>query len=140
MSNFNGKSAALTALTAIGLGLWGCGDHSHEHPSTVRIISPARGDTVNGPDVLLRVQATYFSYGAPASLAKITGAVHDGGHIHAFLDHETEVDASADVITMGDTITMVGLASGPHFLAVQGAGLNHAPIAGMRDTLTFFVR
>ena len=122
---------------AMVLGFWGCG-HEHGDP-TVKILQPADGSSVAGPDVLLRIQTTNF--GAEVTAEVTTVSADDGGHIHVFLDKPITTDAEADtVIEAGiDSVTLKGLLPGSHYLYVQGGNQAHVFYPGMRDSVTFNV-
>ena len=125
-------AAALFAMVA-------CTDDDAE-PPTVKIVTPANGSSVKGPNVFVSITKTHFKY---AGAAKVSAAQHDettAGHIHIFLDKPAGLDAnSIEHFDKYDTITLPGIAVGKHYLLVQGAEEGHDDIESMFDSVSFSV-
>ncbi|MDB5047417.1 MAG: hypothetical protein JWO30_488 [Fibrobacteres bacterium] len=123
------------------LGLWACGTDSNDEEPTLKIESPANGSTVAGPNVLVRVATTHFSFGA-AGAGKVSAAQHDvtGGHVHIWLDNSSRLDGNTvkDLFT-ADTATISVTTPGVHYLVVGGANANHDDVEGMEDSVSFTV-
>ncbi len=127
---------ALLAVATCVAALIGCTDDDEPEP-IVKIIAPANGSSVKGPDIFLRISKTHFMYAA----GKTTAAQHDmTGHIHIFLDKPAGLDAnSIDHFDTADTLTLKGVATGAHYLIVQGAEAGHDDIESMYDSVSFTV-
>jgi hypothetical protein len=147
MRNLNSKNVkkafpVLLALSGLvsGIMLWGCGTGSEEEP-TLTIVTPANNSTVAGPNVLLTVKTTHFTFGGVA--VKRSAVEHGditGGHVHIYLDKPIGLDADAyDNLTKADTLTIKGLAPGKHYINVQGATANHDDVESMVDSVSFTV-
>jgi hypothetical protein len=123
------------------LCLWACGTDSEEAGPTIKIESPANGSTVTGPNVLVRVATTHFSFKGAAA-AKVSAAQHEvgGGHIHVWLDNSSRLDGqTADDLTKYDTVTISIPTAGKHYIVVGGADSTHADVEGMEDSVSFTV-
>lgn len=131
---------ALCAVLALAF-LSACEEHEEATP-TVKIVSPANGSTITGPDVLVKVATTHFKF---AAAAKMTAAQHDeddvSGHVHVYLDRPAGLDADAiKQMTKADTVTITGVKAGAHYLIVQGASASHADYDDMVDSVAFTVK
>ena len=118
--------------------------HSRGDP-TVKILEPANGATVTGPDVVLRIETANFSghHHYDADAAGMVSAP-TGGHIHVYIDQPVTTDAAKDTLFEGDgnTLTLKSpklAAAGSHYIIVQGADDNHKNYPTMRDSVMFTV-
>ncbi len=131
---------ALVSASLMGFIFWGCTTDSSPEP-TVKILSPANGATVVGPNVLLKVAFTNFSF--IGGLAKTTQVHEDPavtGHIHVFLDKPAGLDANRYTnLTKADTVTLTGLSLGTHYIIVAGASGDHVDFESMVDSVKFTV-
>lgn len=129
----------ILASALILTGFHGCGaEEESEGNPTVKIVSPAQGAKIKGPDVFIEVAVNDFEFGSEA--AKVSAAQHEGGHVHIFLDEPKGLDADAiETMTKYDTLTLKNVAVGPHYIIVQGATLTHADYEGMKDSVSFTV-
>ncbi len=141
--DFKRGALRLGLAATMALGLLGC-DHGEDGPEpTLKIETPANGATVTGPNVLLRVSTTHFTY-AGGALGKASAAQHGddvkGGHIHVFLDKPDSLDAyTVTNLTNADTATLAITTAGAHYLIVTGADASHADVESMRDSVAFTV-
>jgi hypothetical protein len=138
----SGMAAALLAGAFALAGIPACG-HEPEAEPTVVIESPADGSTVAGPNVLVKVKTTHFTY-TGAAAAKSSAAHHDdgdvSGHVHIFLDKPGLIDADAVTnLTKYDTATVLITQPGEHYLIVAGADAKHNDLESMRDSVKFTV-
>jgi hypothetical protein len=109
-----------------------------------QITSPANGDSVQGPDVMVKMSATGIT------IEKASGTHVDGvGHFHLFLDSPVSAEDkpipanTAMVVHIGtgdSTYTFKGVKPGAHELIVVAAGGDHIPMATRRDTVRFVVK
>ncbi|MDT8342304.1 MAG: DUF4399 domain-containing protein [Longimicrobiales bacterium] len=117
---------------------------SADAPSVVRIVSPAQGDTVAGPDVTITLDVSGVHI-VPA------GDTTPGtGHHHLYLDADLTPAGQpvpavpGSIVHMGDAstrYTFTGVAPGEHrVVAVVGDGV-HVPLQPwVVDTVVFVVR
>jgi hypothetical protein len=148
---------ALRAIGAFTLLLAACGGEPAAEPPAaeapaaapaaperrVEITTPAEGDTVAGPTVMVRLAAHGFTV-VPAG-----DTTPNSGHHHIFLDREisaagTAIPAEAGfIIHMGngaDSLALTAVAPGEHRLIAVVGDAGHVPVAGLADTVRFFVR
>lgn len=139
-------SLPIAALPFLALPFQGCGDEAEPEP-TVRFVTPAMGATV-GHTFLVKLSTTHFKFtGAAAkgsASAKSSAAAHGDenavGHIHLFLDMPAGLDVDAVAqLSNADTVTLVGLETGPHYLIAEGADANHNDLESMTDSVAFTV-
>ena len=134
---------SLAAMAIAAMGFLGCDDEKGGEPTLI-VATPANGSTVTGPNVLLKVKTTHFSFAGTAA-AKSSAAQHDeadivGGHIHVYLDKPAGLDADAVAsLSKYDTITLAIPTAGPHYIIVEGANANHDDVASMVDSVKFTV-
>ena len=137
------RTALLALSGAIAaLGLWACGTDSDHDEATVKIVTPANGSTVTGPNVSLRVATTGFTY-AGVEAAKVSAAQHGGitgGHVHVYLDKPAGLDADAYTsLYKYDTVTVNIATPGAHYIIVEGADAAHVDVESMHDSVAFTV-
>lgn len=144
--NGNSKSmvAALALMgMAISIVIGGCDKSNAVGPdvmATAKIISPANGSTVTGPNVLLKVATANFTFGAAAGKTSADQAAVIGGHIHVYQDRPIGLDADAVYqMTKYDTVTLGGFTPGVHYLIIQGAQSDHVDVETMVDSVMFTV-
>ena len=141
-ARFSRASLPLVFAALAALGLWACGTDSDHDESTVKIVTPANGTTVTGPNVLLQVSTTGFTY-AGSEAAKISATQHGGiagGHIHVYLDKPAGLDADAITsLYKYDTTTLNITTAGTHYIIVEGADANHVDVESMHDSVAFTV-
>jgi hypothetical protein len=135
-------ASALLACAFALAGFTGCG-HEPEAEPTVVIETPADGSTVAGPNVLVKVKTTHFTF-TGAAAAKSSAAQHDdgdvSGHVHVFIDKPGLVDADAVTnLTKYDTATVLITQPGEHYIIVAGADAKHNDLESMRDSVKFTV-
>ena len=124
------QAAAFALATAfMGMASGGC-DKSTEAEAeavpTAKFVSPLNGSTVAGPNVLVKVATTNFSFSA--------------GHIHIYQDRPIGEDADAVFqMTKYDTVTLSGFTPGKHYLIIQGANEKHVDVESMVDSVMFTV-
>ena len=135
------KSALWLSLTAIAaVGFWACDPEESEAEPTLSLVTPANGSTIMGPNVLVKVKTTGFTYAG--AVGKVSAAQHDvkGGHVHIFLDKPDELDANAITnLTKYDTATISITTAGKHYIIVAGADADHEDVESMRDSMMFTV-
>jgi hypothetical protein len=137
--DFPPMNKLLASLPILALVLWGCGDESEPEP-TVHFDYPIMNSTV-GPNVLVKLSTTHFKFTGAA--AKTSAAAHGddvAGHIHLFLDKPAGLDAEAEAqLSKADTVTLMGLTAGKHYLIAEGADASHEDIESMTDSVAFTV-
>lgn len=112
--------------------------------SVVRIVSPAAGDTVDGPDVTVTLDVS------GVRIVQAGDTTSGTGHHHLYLDADlTPADqpvpsVPGSIVHMGDassSFTFTGVPSGEHrIIAVVGDGM-HVPLQPwVVDTVNFVVR
>lgn len=148
---------ASTILTLLTLtGAWACGDAADDAPATdaaatpaaperaVTIAQPADGDTVDGSDVRVVLEARGFT----VTMAGDT--TPNSGHHHLFLDADlSEADQpipaeEGRIVHMGDgstEYTFTNVSPGEHRLITVVGDALHVPLQPwLVDTVTFTVR
>lgn len=136
----------MTLAGIAGLGMWACTTDSNSSApaATLKIETPANGTSVPGPNVLLKVSTTQFTYAGAAAAYKVSaaqrGEIVSKGHIHVFLDKPAGLDADAITnLTKYDTTTLSITKAGLHYVIVQGADSNHVDVESMYDSVQFTV-
>lgn len=110
---------------------------------SVEIVSPADGDTVEGPQVTVQLAAQGFQV-VPAG-----DTTANSGHHHLFLDRDVSAPdqpiptEQGQIVHMGDgssSFTFENVQPGEHrLIAVVGDAI-HVPVEGLQDTVNFTVR
>ena len=112
--------------------------------ASVQILFPADGETVDGPNLTVRLQANNVP------IVPATDTTSGTGHHHLFLNAEMSGQGQViptitnEVVHMGTGVsefTFEGLPSGEHRLIAVVADYRHVPlIPGVVDTVRFTIR
>jgi hypothetical protein len=114
-------------------------------PRRVEILAPLEGETVQGPDITVRLAAHEFLV-VPAG-----DTTANSGHHHVFLDRDLSPTGApipgnepGRLVHMGNgasEVVLQGIAPGPHRLITMVGNAGHVPLEPLVvDTVNFVVR
>ena len=133
------------ALLTVASGCSGSGGTPAPAARRVEIVSPRQGESVQGPDVTVRLAAHDFL------VVRAGDATPNSGHHHVFLDRDLS-PAGAPIpgnepgrlMHLGNGASEVvfqGVAPGPHRLIAMVGDAGHVPLQPLLvDTVDFVVR
>jgi len=137
LGRFSGRVARIVAATALVLGILALAipaQSSAQDAPTLKIVSPAAGDTVTTDDIEVKVEVSNFNLNCQE-----IGHTNQAGEglIHALLDGTTIAALTGLYCEDTFTISGEGVAAGEHTLTVVLSENNHADLMDTAQQVKF---